>query len=239
MIKREGPGDRAHFFVFKLNFNIMGLIDEHVKFMMSDHDYIIFETNVPVKSEHYKPKVFLEMSLIEKHIRNKLKVPEGVLFKPTLNHHDFGDYYELRMEFEKDNPKHLRFVDKFKDELLVDTEVLYEDFLIQWEDISAIKSGQKKLNTDEKQQLLQSIKLLEDNGFIVMGEIEDVEENEPTEISPEELAKSYGEDDWILFIQEHGMDSIVPACCSAGCETEPDGYCCHGFPSILLKLGLI
>jgi len=34
-------------------------------------------------------------------------------------------------------------------------------------------------------------------------------------------------------------DSIVPACCSEGCEVEPDGICVHGYPSILLAYGLI
>jgi hypothetical protein len=30
-----------------------------------------------------------------------------------------------------------------------------------------------------------------------------------------------------------------PACCSEGCEVEPDGTCEHGNPSILLSLGMI
>jgi len=31
----------------------------------------------------------------------------------------------------------------------------------------------------------------------------------------------------------------VPALCSEFCETEPDGTCPHGFPSILIELGVI
>lgn len=34
-------------------------------------------------------------------------------------------------------------------------------------------------------------------------------------------------------------DSIVPACCTEGCEVEPDGCCEHGCPSILVALGVI
>ena len=34
-------------------------------------------------------------------------------------------------------------------------------------------------------------------------------------------------------------DSVMPACCSEGCEVEPDGECEHGFPSVLLAMGLI
>lgn len=35
------------------------------------------------------------------------------------------------------------------------------------------------------------------------------------------------------------MDSIIPACCSEGCEVEPDGHCEHGHPSVLLEMGMI
>ncbi len=38
---------------------------------------------------------------------------------------------------------------------------------------------------------------------------------------------------------EDCSDSIVPACCSDGCEVEPDGTCEHGFPSVLLAEGMI
>ena len=34
-------------------------------------------------------------------------------------------------------------------------------------------------------------------------------------------------------------DSIVPACCSEGCEVEPDGRCEHGHPSVLLAAGMV
>lgn len=35
------------------------------------------------------------------------------------------------------------------------------------------------------------------------------------------------------------MDSVVPACCSEGCQVEPDGRCEHGCPSVLLALGVM
>jgi hypothetical protein len=34
-------------------------------------------------------------------------------------------------------------------------------------------------------------------------------------------------------------DSVIPACCSEGCEVEPDGRCEHGCPSVLLAMGVI
>ena len=35
------------------------------------------------------------------------------------------------------------------------------------------------------------------------------------------------------------LDSTVPACCKYGCVVEPDGYCEHGQPSILLNHDMI
>jgi hypothetical protein len=34
-------------------------------------------------------------------------------------------------------------------------------------------------------------------------------------------------------------DVTLPACCSHGCYTEPDGHCEHGNPSALLALGVM
>lgn len=41
------------------------------------------------------------------------------------------------------------------------------------------------------------------------------------------------------LLEMYGYDSVVPACCSEACQVEPDGRCEHGFPSILLRLGVI
>lgn len=40
-------------------------------------------------------------------------------------------------------------------------------------------------------------------------------------------------------LEDVAMDSVCPACCSDGCEVEPDGTCEHGFPSVLLAMGII
>lgn len=34
-------------------------------------------------------------------------------------------------------------------------------------------------------------------------------------------------------------EASVPACCSEGCVVEADGECPHGFPSVILAMGLI
>lgn len=40
-------------------------------------------------------------------------------------------------------------------------------------------------------------------------------------------------------VEELAFASVVPACCSSGCQVEPDGKCSHGHPSILVAMGLI
>lgn len=60
----------------------------------------------------------------------------------------------------------------------------------------------------------------------------------PYRISLASLAKQYGFDDKQDFILTLD-DSVVPACCSEGCEVEPDGRCEHGCPSALLAFGII
>jgi hypothetical protein len=61
----------------------------------------------------------------------------------------------------------------------------------------------------------------------------------PYRIKLSTLAKSYGYDDVTEFITEACDDSVVPACCTEGCEVEPDGRCSHGCPSPLVALGII
>lgn len=61
----------------------------------------------------------------------------------------------------------------------------------------------------------------------------------PKRLTAEETASAWGYDSINRMVEEVGNDSIVPACCEDGCETEPDGCCPHGHPSILLDLGLI
>jgi len=42
-----------------------------------------------------------------------------------------------------------------------------------------------------------------------------------------------------MELMELVFSSVVPACCSDGCQVEPDGHCEHGFESVLLKEALI
>lgn len=57
---------------------------------------------------------------------------------------------------------------------------------------------------------------------------------EDTYITPEEALDNAG-----LEFDDVAFESIVPACCSHGCDVEPDGHCEHGNPSVLLTLGVI
>jgi hypothetical protein len=54
-------------------------------------------------------------------------------------------------------------------------------------------------------------------------------------ISAEEALENAGYEDITELLHE----SIIPACCSYGCEVEPDGTCEHGYPSVFLEMGLI
>lgn len=58
-------------------------------------------------------------------------------------------------------------------------------------------------------------------------------------ISLNEVAEEYGYDSVEEMIDDYMFVSVVPACCSHGCEVEPDGRCPHGNPSILIELGIV
>lgn len=60
----------------------------------------------------------------------------------------------------------------------------------------------------------------------------------PFRISLKALAEREGYSNTLDFIGTLD-DSIVPACCSEGCEVESDGRCEHGCPSALLAAGII
>lgn len=40
-------------------------------------------------------------------------------------------------------------------------------------------------------------------------------------------------------LEELIIDSVCPTACPEGCEVEPDGRCYHGYPSLLMALGII
>lgn len=58
-------------------------------------------------------------------------------------------------------------------------------------------------------------------------------------ITLRKLADDYGHKTVDDFLIKECQDSVVPACCSEGCEVEPDGYCEHNCPSPLVVAGLI
>ena len=58
-------------------------------------------------------------------------------------------------------------------------------------------------------------------------------------ITSKQVAEEQGFDSVSEMLEEIGTEAIVPACCSEGCEVEPDGHCEHGHPSVLISLGII
>lgn len=61
----------------------------------------------------------------------------------------------------------------------------------------------------------------------------------PERVRVKQLASDAGYDTVADALEEWVFESVVPACCSEGCEVEPDGKCPHGFPSALIAVGLI
>ncbi len=59
----------------------------------------------------------------------------------------------------------------------------------------------------------------------------------PYRISVDKTLEMHGIDESEMY--DSLSDSIVPACCSKGCECEPDGHCEHKCPSVLLVMGVI
>jgi hypothetical protein len=60
----------------------------------------------------------------------------------------------------------------------------------------------------------------------------------PFRISARQLASEIGVD-LMELLEESTFEGIAPACCTEGCEVEPDGHCEHGCPSVMLAVGLI
>lgn len=61
----------------------------------------------------------------------------------------------------------------------------------------------------------------------------------PHRVSLRKMAEDAGYSDVLSYIEAECTDSVVPACCIEGCETEPDGRCEHGCPSVLVAAGVI
>jgi hypothetical protein len=53
------------------------------------------------------------------------------------------------------------------------------------------------------------------------------------------IAADEGYDSVMELVEDFALESVVPACCTEGCQVEPDGSCEHGNQSILLELGYV
>jgi hypothetical protein len=65
-----------------------------------------------------------------------------------------------------------------------------------------------------------------------------MESNKEFTLSVSETLDMHGIDilDAMVMAVDYG---IAPACCTEGCEVEPDGHCEHGQPSVLIASYLI
>lgn len=64
-------------------------------------------------------------------------------------------------------------------------------------------------------------------------------ENNPHLITCSQAVSNAGYPSVEEYLADEGTDSVILACCDQGCEVEPDGYCQHGCPSIIVAKGLI
>lgn len=60
----------------------------------------------------------------------------------------------------------------------------------------------------------------------------------PYRITAREVAEREGLE-LMELLEGATFDGVCPACCTEGCEVEPDGRCEHGCPSVMLAVGLI
>ena len=60
----------------------------------------------------------------------------------------------------------------------------------------------------------------------------------PFRITAREVAEREGVD-LMELLEEATFNGACPACCTEGCEVEPDGRCEHGCPSVMLAVGMI
>lgn len=69
------------------------------------------------------------------------------------------------------------------------------------------------------------------------------EPEEETFVEVYELRDNVGlsdEGDWLEYLRDVVYGEEFPyACCKHECQVEPDGYCEHGNPSVLIMQGLI
>lgn len=182
--------------------------------------------------ENYKAKARFELSFMEEKIKQLCgDPPNGILFKREQRPHDFGTYIELVMYYDRLNISHVRYFDKVDE---MDWEEHEGELEILWENVNKVKDGMKDYHTDDQNfginRTLNQLK-----GHMVAKESDE----KPRRLTVEEVMESNGSDDLDSYMSELMFDSVVPACCEAGCEVEPDGTCQHGHPSILLSLGVI
>jgi hypothetical protein len=58
-------------------------------------------------------------------------------------------------------------------------------------------------------------------------------------MTPKRISVTEALDEYGYTLREVVFSSVVPACCDDLCEVEPDGFCEHGHPSVLLASGMI
>lgn len=168
---------------------------------------------------------------LEKKFKWRITACRGRLVWQS-HQHDFGEYHDMELHVPED---------KVNWNLVNDLEAFDWDNEILIAKMQEIfnKINPAKATMTEIQRLAHE---LEEMGAVVILP-EDQMASEPKEgetKEPFDLKKgSFKAIDIEDFDMADLEDSVVPACCKYGCQVEPDGYCEHGNPSVLINAGII
>jgi hypothetical protein len=195
------------------------------------------------------------MVYIQQLQREHPKMPERFQFKIERCPYDcdLGFYWDVVLQYNDADEKDEDYAVNIEDNLPMKWDEKSLKVLMSFPEYNHWMADPKTpfkhnvIRVDTEDRVREAIRIVEEAGGIVMiqepeeeKKFEELVNEKPqvTRISIEQLEKQTGMscDD---LMAEATFDGICYALCSYGCETEPDGRCSHGNPSILLAMGVI
>ena len=161
------------------------------------------------KDTDYLPKMRAEAQIFIGQLKRQFKTKK-VEYRIKSNYHEFGIYLDIELIFEEED--------------IESAENIENNLPEEWDEIASIERQQLDLdevNTDDN------------------DEIPGLSNGKETHVSLKMIAHKEGYDSIEDMILEIGFDSVVPSCCSEGCQCEPDGKCEHSNKSVLIEYGII
>lgn len=184
------------------------------------------------------------MAHLEKKFGRRIKASGGRLVWKS-HAHDLGTYHEMEFHIQD-------YLYEKKEQQVLDLVSAMESF--DWDNVDLIAEMDaiwKQKPTAVEQRIERSNELddmarqLEEAGAVVILPPQAHEDLEKPEELIQQAHDNLKKEDSFRNIDVEDLnmseleDSIVPACCIYGCMVEPDGYCEHGNPSVLINAGMI